>query len=657
MGFRFLNMLSAWQWALAAAVPVLIVLLYFLKLRRRPVEVPSTYLWFRMLEDLHVNALWQRLKSNLLLYLQLAAVFLIMLALLRPGIQSERPVGDRFILLIDNSAGMQAADVEASRLAEAKRQARAFIDSLDDDAVAMVVSFSDVARVEQPFTDNRRRLRAAVDGIEPTYRRTSIDEALRVAAGLANPGRSATDVTDFMVAEPLPATIVIFSDGKFDPPEDFRLGNLTPVFRVIGTETPVNIGITAFAVEPALDEPGTYEVLTRVRNFGNQDANVELELHLDGELIDAARTDVPAGKQAGVTFRATAESGVLEVRANTGDQYSVDDVAYAVIRPPRRVRVLLFTPGNEPLVTALSTPAIRRYVDLEVEFPQVLQDADAYAALQPDDADLVIYDRCTPPTMPQTNTWFWGALPPDGRWQADTRVDLPQVIDVDSRHPASSGLQLDDVLIVAATPLKPPPGGVVLVDGDHGPLIATAPRDAFEDCVVAFPLFEDTPEGTQPVTNWWLRPSFPVFVHAAVEYFGRASHRSGSQMWRTGDPVVLPLPPGVESVEVMLPDGTRRKAEVRHGSTLRFEETDLPGVYTVFSPGDDAELSRFAVNAIDEAESDIAVRKSLDIGYETVEGRSGVETRRREFWKWLLVACLIVLGVEWIVYGRRVSPV
>ena len=40
----WINMLSWWQWLIMAAVPPLIVMLYFLKLRRMPVTVPSTYL-------------------------------------------------------------------------------------------------------------------------------------------------------------------------------------------------------------------------------------------------------------------------------------------------------------------------------------------------------------------------------------------------------------------------------------------------------------------------------------------------------------------------------------------------------------------------------------------------------------------------------------
>src|ERR1700712_5417650 len=108
---EFASPLSWPMWAVLAGVPVGIIALYFLKLRRRPVQVPSTLLWRRSLEDLHVNSLFQRLRKNLLLFLQLLAVLLAMLALAGPRTKGTTGQGQQYILALDNSASMSATDV------------------------------------------------------------------------------------------------------------------------------------------------------------------------------------------------------------------------------------------------------------------------------------------------------------------------------------------------------------------------------------------------------------------------------------------------------------------------------------------------------------------------------------------------------------------
>src|SRR3954447_22841148 len=112
---QFSTPLRGAGWAVLAGIPVAIIALYFLKLRRRPVQVPSTLLWRRSLEDLHVNSLFQRLRRNLLLFLQLLAVFAAMLALAGPRIKGTSSQGQRFVLAIDNSASMTATDIKPTR--------------------------------------------------------------------------------------------------------------------------------------------------------------------------------------------------------------------------------------------------------------------------------------------------------------------------------------------------------------------------------------------------------------------------------------------------------------------------------------------------------------------------------------------------------------
>src|SRR5690606_15273152 len=114
---------------------------------------------------------------------------------------------------------------------------------------------SNFARVEQSYTDNRRLLKQRLTEIEATNRTSDLEEALRYADGLANPGRSSASETDVQVAEPMPATMFILSDGGFSTVPSFFLGNLSPRYTPIGRPDVANVGILAFSAERNPENP------------------------------------------------------------------------------------------------------------------------------------------------------------------------------------------------------------------------------------------------------------------------------------------------------------------------------------------------------------------------------------------------------------------
>ena len=696
----FRNTLAPWQWALLALVPPAIIALYFLKLRRQPLEVPSTYLWKKSIEDLHVNSLWQRLRHNLLLFLQLLLIALAMLALLRPGWEGTKLAGDRFIFLVDNSASMSAADVQENktRLEEAKKLVGGLIDQMDPGMTAMIISFADTPQVVQEFTDNRRLLRERLATIEPSVRGTDLRGALDLADGLANPSRISVEEggAPIDVAPAQPATLYILSDGRFEDVKDFSLGNLgggnpddpedRPFYIPIGSLEAENLAITAFTTRRSDARPEERQAFVQVANFTDAAQTVVVEVQLDGQFLDAKQVEVPAGESSGVVFPlADAPAGKLTAQLkyeletpSKRDTLSQDDVGYAALNQAKPGRVLVVTPGNDVLEVVLATERAGRLADIELKPPNVLETDEYAREADAGTYELVIYDQCAPTKMPRANTLFIGRLPPAFAWLgredasgdeakdaiAPNVVGLPQIIDWDRAHPLLASVELGNVDIGDSIVLDPPSGAAVLIDSTAGPIAAIAPRDAYQDAVLGFEIVGKDKDGDLAYnTNWPRRLSFPTFWLNTLEFLAGGTEDSQIAA-RPGRPVELRTAGNVPELTVVDPAGktftVRRTAE----DVFQFHDTNRLGVYDVRRR--DQVIERFAVNLFDPQESDVRLRPSQDaegatiepadirIGNVDVAATLGRTPTRREAWKLVLVCALLVLVLEWYIYNRRV---
>jgi hypothetical protein len=315
---QFSSPLGIPAWAVLAGIPVGIIALYFLKLRRKPVHVPSTLLWRRSLEDLHVNSLFQRLRRNLLLFLQLLAVALAMLALAGPRMKGTTGNGNRYVIAIDDSASMAARDVAPTRLDKAKEEAKKVIDAMQSEDLAMVIAFSDRARVVSTYTANRALLRKRIDEIAPTEATTSLRDALQVAAGLANPNKVGDVPEGVEATSVVTPKLLIYTDGGFPDVEGFSLGNIEPELVVIGKAAPPekavedgtpapaptsnNVAILALQTRRSEEKSDVYQVFGRVHNYRGEDVETEAKLLVrdptnpkaEGVLRDAVALKVPA---------------------------------------------------------------------------------------------------------------------------------------------------------------------------------------------------------------------------------------------------------------------------------------------------------------------------------------------------------------------------
>jgi hypothetical protein len=440
-------------------VPFAILLLYFLKLKRKPLQVPSTFLWRKSIEDLHVNSLFQWLRENVLLLLQILAVLLLLYAVMGFRFHGSTATGQHYILMIDNSASMAATDVKPSRLEWAKQEALKVIDAATEDSVGMVIVFNSRATTLQAYTTNKAKLRDAVNGIRQSHLPTRLDDALTLADSLANPRRSTEDVASrpenpeagqertYVQPKGIPTDVYLFSDGRFpDLPKEVvdklnsrRLGNMSAVgnmvlrFQLAGKKGPEhvnNIGIVNFSAARLVDPAGggpardtlTLQVLVQVRNYRPKAEVVKVRLeavaegkvlHRQEKLIDLpARKVVAADKAKGVKEKDEPGEGPvafelppLDQRATTvlhasledvGDDFPLDDQAWLVVGVVRKARVLLVGPGNPVLDAFFNQEATQKIAKLTRLAPADLPTPRYRDAARSGEYDLVIFDRCIP---------------------------------------------------------------------------------------------------------------------------------------------------------------------------------------------------------------------------------------------------------------------
>jgi hypothetical protein len=664
------------QWIILLAIPPLIVSLYFLKLKRSPIDVPSTYLWRKTIEDSHVNSLWQRLRRSLLLLLQLLFVAAIIFACLRPGWSSSQNIGQRSIVLIDNSASMTAIDVTPSRIDIAKTKAKELVRSMTGNDVAMVIAFSDRADVQQGFTGDRNRLIAAIDNIPATSRTTDLNEAMRAAAGLANPGRVSFDgMNDIQVAEALPATVNLFSDGGFVGLSDFNLGNLSVRYIPIGNEKISNVAIEAFSVLRNEERPDELQAYARVASYGEKALEVDASLYLDDALIDAVKIKMEPGKEAGVTFDLASKDttrGVFRLVIDHKDQLLVDNAAYAATRPVKPRNVVLVTSGNKPLEKAIETAAVQSIANVRIAEPSILLDeAESGRLFQSGDVDLVIFDQCRPQRMPSANTLMIAATPPTDAWSLGEKTGPVNLIDLDRTHPMMEFLELGSVSIVEGQSVTPPEGGKVLMRADIGSVFAIAPRGPYQDAVLGFGIVRQSDKGTELNTDWVRKRSFPLFIYGCIDFLSGGVTQELAMTVQPGQPISLVLPSRFSEFNVVAPNGIQSSIEPTPGGQYVFTATESIGVYRVEasnqaaaasedttlsntnSQSDNKTIDVFTSNLFSPRESNIATLPELSIGGEKVAGLVGKSPTRIEYWRWLLSAGLFLVVFEWFVYHRR----
>ena len=678
-------------WAALAAVPLCIVLLYFLKLKRQSVVVPSTLLWRRSMEDLRVNSLFQRLRRNILLIMQLLTVAMILLALTGPSWVGSSTSGRRLIIAIDQSASMSATDVAPNRLSVAKSKATALINSMTASDLAMIIAFSDTAEVVSSYTSNKNLLKQKIQAIEPTERRTNLREALQVADGLANPSRQTEG--GIATAESTPK-LVILTDGAFADIQGFSLGNLEPELIVIGQGPPEfkpgqneekttyptnNLAVLTMQARRNEESPNTIEVFGRLKNYDSADNTTELKLFrlpvdatkAEQTLIDALKITVPGESEKGFQFT-IADTGAqaLMIDCQSNDLLKADNIAYAVVPPDRKPSIRLVSSGNRYLSQYFRSPGVKESIEYSEITPEDLKKPEIQREFSLGKDALTIFDRCAPEIAPQNHSLYFGAFPPGKKFAELKAFQNPTILDWDTASPLMQYLRDLTVIRIREVriPEPLPAGARPLIESDKGPVAVTSPRDGFMDVIIGFHLSDEKSFNT----DWFLKYSFPLFLSNTIQNLAGVGSDSVDGMHRPGESFSIAAGGLVGkslAIESLITNSKNTDSTTNVDSSGRVAIT-AQGFQGAFSVKNERSLvDLFAVDLFDDQESNLATRGlapvgapgpvaekyQLKIGFTPIAGTSKSAGLDAPLWKSAVALGLILLIAEWFIYNRRVA--
>ncbi|HEY3068561.1 MAG TPA: VWA domain-containing protein [Methylomirabilota bacterium] len=599
------------------ALSLPLVLLYFLKVRRRLRTVPSLLLWDPERRDREASAFFQRLQRDPLMILQILALLALTVALARPVVTVMGYGARKVVVVLDTSASMKAQDVRPSRFAAARADAASLVSRLGAGAEVMVIEAGVQPRVVAALSRDRDAALGAIRNAQAHDLPNRLGEAVRTARAL--------------VAGDPRAEIHVFTDGAFAPltgPEA-----TDPRVHWVGVgRGGQNVGITNLSVRKNYYGSFEYQAFVSLVNYTAETKTFTFALDVDGKTIaEKSVTMEPNVRRAVVLPFSHTGGGTVGARLNIDDDLASDNVAYAVLPPPRKIAVLLVSPGNLFLEKVLKTDP---QVSVEVRTPEQYQGGMA-------DADVVILDSVNVPRVGQGRFIFVNTVPGDIPIEVLGRIERPTIMDWDRAHPVMRHVEFAKVAIEDALRIRPLAAGRPLVEAVGGPLMYSLEEQDRKAVFIGFDLFK---------TDFPLRVAFPLILSNTLRWLHPAGLDQSSLQLPAGQPILVPVEHGVTSVTVTTPSGRSVKALVTRG-VVSFTETDEVGIYTLGTSKGDV---RIAVNLADAEESNIAPRP-LPVASASAAPAAAPVPLQRELWWVFVVLATVLLTVEGLLYWRRQS--
>ncbi len=636
-----------WPFAIAGAIGASIpLIIHFLNRERARRLVFSTVRFIQMSHQTNVQR--HKLKRLLLLLMRILMLILLGFAFARPYFAQDAASAPELggirnsVIILDTSYSMQYADVFET----AKQEAIKRLEGLDvADPVALILSADKVKKI-LPIDSERNHIKSAIENAELTYYTTDYLDAIQTSQEILN-----------SIAVGL-KQIYLIGDLQKSGWDNFleidRLAaDIDIEFVNVGVEQSKNLAITDINVPPVvLIEQKDTELVARIHNFGTEKVEkLDVTLFIDDKKVESTEIDIEAESSFDAAFNMridlqteSVHTGWVEIGS---DELEIDNRQYFTVQSMKSIRVhcvngeqrrteiedetfyltkALQNTGAEaaPIkytesTTIPSTDSIKQFDVIilanlnritSVEAERIMSYVNEGGTIMitvGDQVDSSGYQQLLGSTdtslMPCTLMQAVGDPIGKDEFQVIASVDYRHPIFVSFSNPNHG--DFGKGRFYRYFQAVPTPEATVIATFDNGNP-ALIEKMYGNGRVLCFTSTIDREWNDMPIHGVYL-----PFLHETIRYLAIA-HGTDIPDYMVGDGIEYKGSKDTAGKEVAVydPDKKEVRKTLNDQGNLFYENTNIPGIYSIHSSGDSPQY--FVIN-VDSIESDLTTRNSEEL--------------------------------------------
>ncbi|MBQ3514900.1 MAG: BatA and WFA domain-containing protein [Lachnospiraceae bacterium] len=590
-----------WPICFLLFIPV-IILIYMLKQKAKKVEISSNMLWKEVYKNLEATTPWEKLKFQWLMVLQIILIILFVLSLMSPFILSGSKKTSSLIIVIDNSASMNALYDEDTRLEQAKKNALEYLDTIPENTKVTLIECNNQATVLATNEDNIMTLKSKIKQIESTYATGD----LSLSANLVN---------SIMAQQP-DANIVYYTDSQFQ--NAYEKSNIYSLYK-----EKENVSVDYVSYGMADDK---ITVITKITNGSSDGITTDVTLYeqetdrilgMETLTLDAMSSEV-------VYFEGIeTDSDKVYVKSSKKDMLMEDNIGYLVLKKQMGMKVLLISDGNVFLEKALaSVEGLDVYKTQEITNAEGLEEYDLYI-LDGKNMDNIPEDKSILFIHSQNNEYVSAKETGTSVSLKLTSSEITNYIDG-----FSFGVMETDLYQV-------PTWAESFISTGETSAGYYGEYNGRKIAVIGFDFHQ---------SDFALQAEFPILMYQMTQYLLQQGMLSQNSYQPCESVELKNIKAGVE-LEIMNPKGNS-ETYTSNGNYISYEKTDELGFYEL---NDGSETASFSVSYPTESESYVvpAVTQVAETGFVVKLAQGMVQLRNK-----IIYIMLALLLLEWLVYKK-----